>query len=123
MRRGKHLLLIAAFTLLALTPSISSASTPRSGVRGAVLRSPTQPVCQPENPCAAPAVGVHLTFVRGSFVRHVLTNAHGRFSTRLKPGAYSVRVAGASFGYSPQQVTVRKRRMAVMAIVIDTGIR
>jgi hypothetical protein len=41
----------------------------------------------------------------------------------LAPGRYSVRVAGARFGYSPQTVTVRARRMSTMNIRIDTGIR
>jgi hypothetical protein len=116
--------LLAAFVLLlAVTPAISSASRPKSGLHGSVRRGPTQPVCSAEEPCNAPVVGAQLTFVRGSVVRHVRTKAGGRYSMRLKPGRYSVRVAGAPFGYSPSTVVVRRGRMSTMNILIDTGIR
>jgi hypothetical protein len=42
---------------------------------------------------------------------------------RLAPGRYAVRVAAAGASYSPRKVTVRVRRMSVLNIDIDTGIR
>ena len=123
MSQHRPLLLLAALVLLAVTPAISSASRSKSGLHGSVRRGPTQPVCHAEELCSAPAVGVRLTFVHGSVVRHVRTQAAGRYSMRLKPGRYSVRVAGAPFGYSPTTVAVRKGRMSTMNILIDTGIR
>lgn len=86
-------------------------------------RGPTQPVCEAESPCTAPAPGVSLTFVSGSVSRHVETGARGTYSMRLAPGRYTVRVAGARFGYSPRSVTVSPGRMSTADIVIDTGIR
>jgi hypothetical protein len=123
MRRPARLLLLALFALLSLTPAVSNASSARSGVHGSVRRGPTQPVCQAETPCTAPAPGARLTFSRGAVARHVRTNRRGRYSIRLAPGRYAVRVSGASFGYSPRKVTVRRGQMSWLKIHIDTGIR
>ena len=117
------LVLLAALLLLGVAPDISSASKSPSGVHGSVRRGPTQPVCQAETPCTAPVVGARLTFVRGSVVHRVLTAAGGRYSMRLAPGTYTVRVTDAPHGYSPQRVTVQSGRMSTMNLVIDTGIR
>lgn len=73
--------------------------------------------------CTAPASNVGMTFVRGPVVRHVLTNLRGRYSVRLAPGAYRVRIPTARFGYSPRTVTVRRGRVSTLNIRIDTGIR
>lgn len=115
--------LFALFAIVALAPAISSASGARSGVHGSVRRGPTQPVCQVGTPCTAPAAGVRLTFSRGAVVRHVRTGRRGRYSLRLAPGRYAVRVSGAPFGYSPRKVTVRRGQMALLNIHIDTGLR
>lgn len=115
--------LLAAFALLAVTPSISGASVLKSGVQGSVSRGPTQPVCAAEMSCSAPVAGASLTFAHGSVTRHARTDAAGRYSIRLAPGRYVVRVSGAHFGYSPRAVTVRAGRMSVLNIQIDTGIR
>ena len=123
MRPLARLPLLAAFAILVLTPALSTASVTRSGVHGSVRRGPTQPVCQVGIPCSAPAAGVRLTFSRGTVVRHVRTNKRGRYSIRLAPGRYAVRVSGARFGYTPQKVTVRRGRMSLLNIHIDTGLR
>jgi hypothetical protein len=115
--------LLAVFAILALTPAISSASLTRSGVHGSVGRGPTQPVCQVGTPCTALAARARLTFSRGTVVRHVRTNKRGRYSIRLAPGRYAVRVSVAQFGYSPQEVTVRRGQMSRLNIHIDTGLR
>jgi hypothetical protein len=123
VRRLSRLSLPVVFALLALAPAISSASVTRSGVHGSVRRGPTQPVCQVGIPCSAPAAGVRLTFSRGAVVRHVRTNKRGRYSIRLAPGRYAVRVARARFGYAPRKVTVRRGRLSLLNIHIDTGLR
>ncbi|HJU36420.1 MAG TPA: carboxypeptidase-like regulatory domain-containing protein [Gaiellaceae bacterium] len=113
---------LVVIAILALAPGISSASAPRSGAHGSVRRGPTQPTCQIGTPCTAPAAGVRLTFSRGKVVRHVRTNKRGRYSIRLSPGRYAVRVSGAPFGYSPRKVTVRSGQMSKLDIRIASGI-
>lgn len=123
MRHSKRLLVLAAVAALGVTPALSSASGVRSGVHGTVRRGPTLPVCQAEAACTAPAPGVSVTFVHGAVLHHMRTGARGRYSLRLAPGRYAVRVSGAPFGYSPRAVTVRRGRMSTLNILIDTGIR
>jgi hypothetical protein len=123
MRRLVRLPLLAVLAIVALAPAVSGASVTRSGLHGSVRRGPIQPVCEVETPCTAPAVGVRVTFSRGGVVRHVRTNKRGRYSIRLAPGRYAVRVSGASFGYSPRKVTVRRGQMSLLRIHIDTGLR
>jgi len=122
MRHLARLPLLAVLAL-ALAPAASDASGARSGVHGSVRRGPTQPVCQVGTPCTAPASGVRLTFSRGAVVRQVRTNRRGRYSIRLAPGRYAVRVSRAPFGYSPRKVTVQRGRMSLLNIHIDTGLR
>lgn len=123
VKRLSRVPLLAVFAIVVLAPAISSASVTRTGVHGAVRRGPTQPVCHVGTPCSAPAAGVHLTFSRGIVVRRVRTNKRGRYSIRLAPGRYAVRVSGARFGYTPQRVTVRRGQMSRLNIDIDTGLR
>lgn len=123
MKQLTRLLLLAAFAMLIAVPSVSSASTVRSGVHGSVKRGPTQPVCAAETPCTAPVANATVTFARGGVVHHVRTDARGRFSINLVPGTYAVRLAGVQKTYSPRSTTVRRARMSTMNIVIDTGIR
>jgi len=73
--------------------------------------------------CTAPASNVGITFVHGSVARHVRTGERGRYSIRLAPGTYRVKIARARFGYSPHTVTVRRGRVSTLNISIDTGIR
>ncbi|HEY3461866.1 MAG TPA: carboxypeptidase-like regulatory domain-containing protein [Gaiellaceae bacterium] len=115
--------MLALFAIPALAPAISSASGVRSGLHGSVRRGPTQPVCQVGTSCTAPAAGVRLTFSHGAVVRHVRTGPRGRYSIRLAPGRYAVSVSGAPFGYSPRKATVRRGRMSLLNIRIDTGLR
>ena len=122
MRHLVRLPLLAVFATLALAPGVSSASTQRSGAHGSVRRGPTQPVCQVGTPCTSPAAGVRLTFSRGTVVRHVRTNKRGRYSIRLAPGRYAVRVSGAPFGYAPRRLTVRPGQMTKLNIRIGSGV-
>jgi hypothetical protein len=97
-----------------------------SGVHGIVMRGPTQPVCQVGKPCSAPAVGAELVFTRGTTAVSVRTGTGGRYSLRLAPGVYTVRVSpmpkiGA--GIRPREVSVTRGVFRRVDFEIDTGIR
>ena len=86
-------------------------------VHGVVTRGPTKPVCEMATPCSERAAHVTLDFhtTRGDV--HVTTDAHGRYSLRLRPGRYIVR-------FPKLQPTVVVVRAAMRAdFNIDTGIR
>src|SRR5262245_17196797 len=120
----RRLLLLATLgAALGLAPSLSRASAPPSGAHGLVTRGPIRPVCRVDTPCDAPVPGATLTFVRSGVLRHVRTNARGRYSIALPAGKYSVRVSGARFGFLPHVVTVRTGLNSQLNIHIDTGIR
>jgi len=94
-------------------------------LHGVVMRGPTQPVCQVGKPCSAPAVGALLVFSRGTTTVRVRTGAGGRYSVRLAPGLYTVRVSPQpKIGAGIQPREVRVRGAGVLAdFMIDTGIR
>ena len=86
-------------------------------VHGVVMRGPTKPVCEMTTPCSEPAARVVLDFHgRGGDVL-TRTDAHGRYSVRLRPGRYVVRVARIQ----PSVLVVRRSMRADFEI--DTGIR
>ena len=86
-------------------------------LHGVVMRGPTKPVCEMATPCSEPAVHVTLDFhgVHGDV--RVRTDAHGRYSVRLRPGRYLVRLPKIA----PAVVVVRRSMRADFNI--DTGIR
>ena len=89
-------------------------------VHGVVMRGPTKPVCEMSTPCSEPAAHVKLTF--GSVA--VRTDAHGRYSVRLKPGRYVVRVTPRPTigrGLEPTSIVVTRPRE--FDFNLDTGIR
>jgi hypothetical protein len=95
-------------------------------VHGVVMRGPTQPVCQVGKPCSAPAVGAVIQFVRGTRVTSVRAGAGGRYSVRLAPGTYAVRVSPTpkiGRGIEPRSVIVPRRADFRADFDIDTGIR
>ena len=96
-----------------------------SGLHGVVVRGPTQPVCQVGKPCSAPAVGTTLAFTRASHVTTIRVGKAGRYTVRLAPGLYPVRVLPHSNigGIKPVQVRVRRGVDARVDFAIDTGIR
>jgi hypothetical protein len=97
-----------------------------SGLHGIVTRGPTQPVCQIGVPCSAPAVGAVLVFSHGSFTVQVRTGAGGRYSVRLAPGVYTVRVSPTpkiGRGIEPRDVRVTRSVFSRVDFSIDTGIR
>ena len=86
-------------------------------VHGVVMRGPTKPVCEMATPCSEPAAHVVLDFHgRGGDVL-TRTDGHGRYSVRLRPGRYIVRVARIQ----PSALVVRTAMRADFNL--DTGIR
>jgi hypothetical protein len=112
-----------ALAALVLAGATSTTAAPITGVRGVVMRGPIHPVCRPEQPCTAPAKRIVLRFVGRYATGSTKTDLQGRYVVALAPGAYSVRIPSARFGYRPRAVTVRANRTSVLDITIDTGIR
>jgi hypothetical protein len=97
-----------------------------TGIHGIVTRGPTTPVCQVGKPCSEPAVGTVLVFSRGgTVVARVRTGTGGRYTARLVPGFYAVRVSPPQRigGLKPSQVRVRAGAPRRVDFQIDTGIR
>lgn len=98
-----------------------------SGLHGVVVRGPTRPVCEVGTPCTAPAVGALLVFSRnGHVAAQARTGAGGRYSVRLAPGFYAVRISPKpkiGTGMRPAQVKVVRGVFGRVDFFIDTGIR
>jgi hypothetical protein len=97
-----------------------------SGLHGVVTRGPTTPVCRVGKPCTAPAVGAVLVFSHGGTVAaRARAGTGGRYTVRLRPGLYAVRVSPSQRigGLTPRQVRVRSGVDGRVDFQIDTGIR
>jgi hypothetical protein len=95
-------------------------------LHGVVMRGPTMPVCQVGKACSEPAVGAVLVFSRGgTVVGRARAGAGGRYTARLVPGLYAVRVSPRQHigGLKPSQVRVRAGAPRRVDFQIDTGIR
>jgi hypothetical protein len=96
-------------------------------LHGVVTRGPTTPVCQVGVPCSEPAPGAVLVFSHdGRIVARVRAGDRGRYSVRLRPGSYAVRLATQpkiGSGLAPRAVTLRAVLSARVNFSIDTGIR
>jgi hypothetical protein len=118
---------LLAVTLVAvLTVSASAAGTTATLVRGVVLRSPITPVCVDGRPCSAPVAGATLVFTRSTGTSaSATTNRLGRFSIRLAPGAYGVRLRRATplATLYPRAVRVPMTGPLWLRLHVDTGIR
>lgn len=94
-------------------------------VHGLVMRGPITPVCQVSTPCDEPAAHVLLVFKRaGAAAVRFRTDGRGRYSIRVRPGRYAVRLtppSGIGRGVQPAAVVVRASMRA--DFFIDTGIR
>jgi hypothetical protein len=97
------------------------------GLHGVVTRGPTTPVCKLGVPCSEPAAGAVLAFSRaGRVVTRVRTGVGGRYSVRLTPGLYTVRLSPTpriGFGLRPTTVRVVGGVDRRLDFSIDTGIR
>ncbi len=97
-----------------------------TGLHGVVTRGPITPVCQVGKPCSEPAVGAVLVFSHdGRIAARARAGAGGRYTVRLRPGYYAVRVSPPQTigGLKPHQVRVRSGVSSRVDFQIDTGIR
>jgi hypothetical protein len=97
-----------------------------TGLRGKVMRGPTQPVCRVNEPCEEPAPGVRLVFSRsGKVVARATTNQKGWYRVTLRPGRYAVSTMNprVARNFSPKSATVPKGGVKRQDFDIDTGIR
>jgi len=96
-------------------------------LHGVVMRGPTTPVCQVGVPCSEPAPGAVLVFSHdGRVVARVRAGERGRYSVRLRPGSYAVRLAGQQkigAALAPGRIMLRAVVSARVNFSIDTGIR
>ncbi len=96
-------------------------------LHGIVTRGPTMPVCQVGVPCSEPAPGAMLVFSHdGHVVARVRAGDRGRYSVRLRPGSYAVRLAAQpriGSGLAPRAITLSAVLSARVNFSIDTGIR
>lgn len=81
------------------------------------MRGPTKPVCEMATPCSEPAARVVLDFRGAGGDTLTRTDAQGRYTVRLRPGRYIVRVQRIA----PSALVVRRAMRADFNI--DTGIR
>lgn len=118
---------IGIATLGALVLGCSSAlGGTATGLKGKVMRGPTQPVCRVSEPCEEPARGVRLVFSRsGKVVARATTNQKGWYRVTLRPGRYTVGTQNprVSRNLSPKTATVPTSTVRRVDFDIDTGIR
>ena len=114
---------IAVLGALALGCGSAGGAT-ATGLKGKVMRGPTQPVCRVSEPCEEPARGVKLVFYRsGKVVARATTNQKGWYRVTLRPGRYAVSTSNprvVSKGLLPKSATVPKSRVKRQDFDIDT---
>jgi hypothetical protein len=116
---------LALFVALAFGCGSAGGGT-ATGLRGKVMRGPTQPVCHVNEPCEEPAKGVRLVFYRsGKAVARATTNQKGWYRVTLRPGRYAVSTMNprVARSFTPKRATVPKTGMKRQDFDIDTGIR
>jgi hypothetical protein len=117
---------IAVLGALALGCGSTAGGATATGLKGKVMRGPTQPVCQITEPCEEPARGVRLVFSRaGKVVARATTDKQGWYRVTLKPGGYAVSTQNprVSVRLTPKSATVARARVKRVDFDIDTGIR
>ena len=116
---------VALFVTLAFGCGSAGGGT-ATGLRGKVMRGPTQPVCYVNDPCEEPARGVRLVFYRsGKVVGRATTNQKGWYRVTLRPGRYTVGTQNprVSRNLSPKTATVPTSTVRRVDFDIDTEIR
>ena len=111
--------------LAAATACGSAGGAATTGLRGTVVRGPTQPVCRIGEPCSEPAARVALVFRRSGRTVRTKTDARGRYRVALAPGTWQVST-GTRLGMErirPLAVRVVAGRFRAVRFSIDTGIR
>ena len=116
---------VSIFVALAFGYASAGGGT-ATGLRGKVMRGPTQPVCRVNEPCEELAPGVRLVFYRsGKVVARATTNQNGWYRVTLRPGRYAVSTMNprVARNFGPKSATVPKTGMKRQDFDIDTGIR
>lgn len=116
---------VLAAVVLTVVFAGASGSSSGSGLRGVVMREPTEPVCR-TNSCEAPVRGLVLRFFRDGVVKaEAKTSRAGTYSVELRPGRYAVRAAPRrpGIGLTPRVVRVPRGSIGRVDFHLDTGIQ
>jgi hypothetical protein len=127
MRPLARLLLLAALLAGCDAGPLGAPGPGETGLRGRVVRGPTQPVCREGEPCSEP-FSAGFTVRRGTrAVGTFETGADGRFAIRLAPGTYGIVPDADAPLLQPEQqrqdVTVGPDGATEVEVEFDTGIR
>jgi hypothetical protein len=120
---------VLAAAALCCLPIVALANTPMGQLTGTVSRGPLAPIARPGVANAAPVAGavIEITTPAGKPVAEARTDSHGRYSCRLAPGTYRVRVASPVAGFrrsNPVSTVIAKTGQTITHdFYLDTGIR
>jgi hypothetical protein len=97
-----------------------------TGLEGIMLRGPTRPVCQVDQPCTAPFKSGFQVLQGGQIVARFESDSEGHFLIHLAPGTYSVspdESAPLLARADAHVVTVGPTGLTHVDLEFDTGIR
>jgi hypothetical protein len=97
-----------------------------TGLEGTMLRGPTRPVCQVDQPCTAPFKSGFVVLQGGRIVARFQSDSAGRFRIQLPPGTYTVspdESAPLLARADAHEVTVGPSGLTHVDLEFDTGIR
>ena len=104
-----------------------TAPTPTTGLTGVVVRGPVTPVCQVEAACDAPFAATFSVDQNAREISQFHSDAAGRFTVRLQPGAYTIVPGPDAPILAPQSqaktVQVLPSGLTDVRLEFDTGIR
>lgn len=106
------------------------ASLARSGIRGRTVVGPSCPVAGTGHRCHPKPIRALLRVMnqKGSVLRRIQTDEHGRFDASLAPGHYVVVATSAQQHAglprpARKQVVVHEGQVRIIALRLDSGIR
>jgi hypothetical protein len=121
------LFLLLVTAIIATACGNPASSTPTTGLTGVVVRGPITPVCRIDIPCDAPFSAGFSVQQNGRQAGQFRSDADGRFTVWLSPGAYRVvpdrdapLMAPAS---QARAVEVGSTGLTAVRLEFDTGIR
>ena len=121
------LFLLLVTAIIATACGNPASSTPTTGLTGVVVRGPITPVCRIDIPCDAPFSAGFSVQQNGRQAGQFRSDADGRFTVWLSPGAYRVvpdrdapLMAPAS---QARAVEVGSVGLTAVRLEFDTGIR
>jgi hypothetical protein len=97
-----------------------------TGLEGVMLRGPTRPVCQVDQPCTAPFKSGFEVVHAGQTVARFESDAAGHFLVHLQPGTYIVSPDASApllTRAETHEVTVGPSGLTHVDLEFDTGIR